>query len=334
MDKIIKCLSILILGMFLAGCAQASEPGSEPTLLPLSDTPTATPMVGAGDVASVQEPSPAPTQEPPTPTIPPTASATPIETATSSPTPIPKATATPEEPTETPVPLTYEPATAEPSATLPAATTAPSAAETATLPPLPSTSGSTADLVDRGLIMDVTGVASMYAWAIEWPEPRSGLPIPAHLLLTFDNHEQTATAGKNIPRLAIFPMNTYLAVVNPVPGGQAALQGQLDRLRRLLEVSPGGDGAPEGWMPLLPPPATPVEDWSDFARIDFVHGRGLRYLRVEGGELVYTYLGLTDDDSYAATLTWPLGADDAPLPEALDTMVATLALGVPPVESP
>jgi hypothetical protein len=174
----------------------------------------------------------------------------------------------------------------------------------------------------------------MYAWAIEWPEPQEGLPLPAHLLMTFDNHEAAEFPAGNSPLFAIFPINTYLAVAKSAPGGQPAVEEQLDRLWQLVESDIERDGEPEGWMPLLPPPVTPLIDWSDFAQLDFVHGRGLRYLRLVGGKLAYTYMGLTDDGNYAVTLTWPLGIPNAPNLEDLDAMVASLALGEPTIESP
>jgi hypothetical protein len=52
----------------------------------------------------------------------------------------------------------------------------------------------------------------------------------------------------------------------------------------------------------------------------------VRYLRVVGGDLAYTYLGITEDGRYAVSLTWPLG-DDAPDLAALDAMIGSLALG-------
>ena len=171
----------------------------------------------------------------------------------------------------------------------------------------------------------------MYAWAIERTPPQAGPPLPAYLLMTFDSHESAAALTGNAPLLAIFPMQRYLELAG-LAGNRQEVYDQMARLWQLVETDHERSGGPQGWMPLLPPANAPVEDWSDFAALDFVHGRGVRYLRLLGGDLAYTYQGVTEDGRYAVTLTWPLDDATAPDLQALDAMIASLALGVPPVE--
>lgn len=203
--------------------------------------------------------------------------------------------------------------------------------ETVVAPP-PTPGGSTADLVEQGLTLDVTGVASMYAWTIERAAPQADPPLPAHLLMTFDGHKSAEALTANAPLLTIFPVEPYLGVAKRAGGGQTLVEEQIARLWQLVEMDQEGSAAPQGWMPLLPPTDAPVEDWSDFAALDFVRGHGVRYLHLVGGALAYTYQGVTEDGRYAVSLTWPLGAADAPDLEALNAMISTLALGEAPGE--
>jgi hypothetical protein len=318
MDRIKRRLLIVLLIVLLAGCAQKSEPQAQSTLPPPPDTPASDESAQSGQQATAT-PLPETATPPPVPTM----TAVPTETATSSPLPTATATAVPPTATATSTRQTEALETAEPTA----AATAPS-----TQPP--SADGSTADLVDRGLLLDVTGVASMYAWTIERTVPQVGPPLPAYLLMTFDSYKSEEPLAKNAPLLSIFPLEHYLALARSAGNVQPEVQDQVTRLWQLLEADSDQNSEAEGWMPLLPPAASPIEDWSDFAKLDFIHGRGLRYTRIVNGELVYTYLGMTEDGAYAVTFTWPLGGSDAPDIEALDTMIATLALGEQPIESP
>jgi hypothetical protein len=320
MNKSMRCLLIFLLIGLLAGCAQRAEPEQQPTLPP-PDTPAGSDQ--PPDVA-IQEPSA--TSPPDTATPLPTATATIVPTSSPAPTATETATAT-AEPTAAPPSETAESTTA---ATVPAADE-PTAAPTATLSPPPSATGSTAELVDRGLELDVTGVASMYAWTIERPVPRTGPPVPAHLLMTFDNHEVAEPLARNAPLLAIYPLQFYLTLAGSIPG-HPDVEGQVMRLWQLLETDLDPNSEDQGWMPFLPPTAVPIEDWSDFAQVDFIHGLGIRYLRVVDGQLTYTYFGITEDGSYAVTFSWPIFEPDAPDLEALDTMIASLALGEPKPE--
>jgi hypothetical protein len=198
--------------------------------------------------------------------------------------------------------------------------------------PPPTAAGSTADLVDRGLMLDVTGVASLYAWTIERAAPQADPPLPAHLLMTFDGHEAVDTQTDLAPILTIFPIEPYLGLAGRADDDGQSVEKQITRLWQLVETDHGDDSAPQGWMPLLPPTEAPVEDWSDFVSLDFFRGRGIRYLRVVEGELAYTYQGITEDGRYYISFTWPLGVEDGPDAEALDAMIASLALGETPVE--
>jgi hypothetical protein len=203
--------------------------------------------------------------------------------------------------------------------------------ENGTAPP-PTASGSTADLVDRGLILDVTGVASLYAWTIERASPQADPPLPAHLLMTFDGHEAVDMQTELAPTLIIFPIEPYLGLAGRADDDGQSVEKQITRLWQLVETGYEDNDPLPGWMPLLPPTETPVEDWSDFVLLDSVRGRGLRYLRVVEGELAYTYQGITEDGRYYISFTWPLSSADGPDAEALDAMIASLALGEAPVE--
>ena len=205
--------------------------------------------------------------------------------------------------------------------------------EETVLAPPPPAAGSTADLVERGLTLDVSGVASVYAWTIERASPQADPPLPAHLLMTFDGPTSDEALTGDDSLLTIFPVEPYLGLAKRAGGDRPAVDDQIARLWQLVERDHEGGGAPQGWMPLLPPAVAPVEDWSDFAALDFVRGSGVRYLRLVGGDQAYTFQGITEDGRYAVSLTWPLGAAGAPDLEALDAMIATLALGEAPVES-
>ena len=172
----------------------------------------------------------------------------------------------------------------------------------------------------------------MYAWIIDWSALQAIPPLPAHLLMTFDGPTSDEVLTGNEPQLEIFPLEPYLGLAERSGVGRQSIDDQVARLWQLVETDHERGGGPQGWMPLLPPANAPVEDWSDFAPLDFVHGRGLRYLRLVGGELAYTYQGITEDGRYVISLTWPLGAADAPDLEALDAMIASLALGEPSPE--
>jgi len=191
----------------------------------------------------------------------------------------------------------------------------------------PDAPGNTADLVARGLEMDVTGVAKTYAWVVERAAPQLDPPRPGRLLLTFDGQSSAEGLAGEGPLLAIYPLQPYIDLEAAADESQAAVADQVARLRELLETEP--PGTPDGWMPLLPPPEESVEVWQAYARVDFGDGSGLRYVHQAGDTVVYTYLGLTADGRYLVVFTWPVGGEDAPTLEALDGMVGTLKLGPP-----
>jgi hypothetical protein len=193
----------------------------------------------------------------------------------------------------------------------------------------PDAPGSTADLVARGIEMDVTGLAKTYAWVVERAAPQTDPPRPARLLLTFDGQSTAEALAGEGPLLAIYPLQPYLDLVAPADGSQSAVGDQVARLRELVESTPTRSGPPDGWMPLLPPPEERVDTWRDYATLSFGDGPGLRYVSQAGDTPVYTYLGYTADGRYLVVLTWPLAGAETPALEALDGMVATLALGPP-----
>lgn len=186
--------------------------------------------------------------------------------------------------------------------------------------------GSTEELVERGVSLEVTGVAETYTWVIEQAAPEAEPPLPGRLVMAFDGEG----VGQNGRALTIFPLGPYLALAEGEDGGQTAVGDQVARLWDLAETGQGRTGAAQGWMPLLPPGEERIEDWRDFAALDFGQGRGVRYVREMDGKPAYTFQGITEDGDYYVSLTWPLGtAEGAELEEleALDGMVGSLALG-------
>ena len=191
-------------------------------------------------------------------------------------------------------------------------------------------SGTTADLVERGISLDVTGLAATYAW-LAVPISEGVLnPLPRHILLTFDDDdpgEMTADSGR---RMYLFPVRPYLALY--VTEGQSDAADQVARLGELIDTAherTSGADLPRGdWMPLLPL----VEDgrlqtWEQFADVDFASGRGVRFLSDYSGVLTYYYQGLSEEDRYYLSLIWPLVGEEIPELEKLDGLVASFTIG-------
>ncbi|MFN2253807.1 MAG: hypothetical protein ACK2U6_06160 [Candidatus Promineifilaceae bacterium] len=191
-------------------------------------------------------------------------------------------------------------------------------------------SGTTADLVERGISLDVTGLAATYAWLAVPISEGVVNPLPRHILLTFDDDDPGEMAAGNGRRMVLFPLRPYLALY--VTEGQSDVADQVARLRELIDTAQerasAADQPPGDWMPLLPL----LEDgrlqtWEQFAAVDFAGGRGVRYLSDYSGELTYYYQGLSEGDRYYLSLIWPLVGEEIPELQQLDGLVASFTIG-------
>ncbi|MFN2136581.1 MAG: hypothetical protein ACK2UK_11540 [Candidatus Promineifilaceae bacterium] len=332
--------------LFLAACAGGgpAEPataGAEATLEALPPAPEQTAPAAAAQPAddagaglevteeppAAEAPSPEPAELPtelPTepPTEAPTATPQIVMTQTGE-APTPQATVTPEAAAEETVEVTEEAGDEEPAAT------GTPIDETVTGIVL-GNSGTTADLVERGISLDVTGLAKTYAWVVVPISDTVENPLPRHILLTFDEDDPEEMMAEDGRRLYVFPLRPYLALY-PVDG-QSDVDAQVARLNELIETAAGrrsgADVPPGDWMPLLPL----LEDdrllaWEQFADVDFASGRGVRFLSDYSGVPTYTYQGLSEGDRYYLSLFWPLAGEGAPDVEKLDALVASFAIG-------
>jgi hypothetical protein len=191
-------------------------------------------------------------------------------------------------------------------------------------------SGTTADLVERGISLDVTGLAATYTWQVVPISEGVVNPLPRHILLAFDEDDPGQMMAGNGRRMLLFPLRPYLALY--VTEGQSDVADQVERLRELIDTAqertsdahlPPGD-----WMPLLPL----LEDgrlltWEQFAAVDFAGGRGVRYLSDYSGVLTYYYQGLSEEDRYYLSLFWPLVGEEIPELQQLDELVASFTIG-------
>lgn len=191
-------------------------------------------------------------------------------------------------------------------------------------------SGTTADLVERGISLDVTGLAATYAWLVVPVSEDVVNPLPRHILLTFDDDDPEELVAENGRRMIIFPVRPYLALY--INEGQSVVGDQVARLSELIDTAQERTSAtdlpPGDWMPVLPL----VEDgrlqtWEQFADVDFASGRGVRFLSDHSGVLTYYYQGLSEGDRYYLSLFWPLVGEEIPELEKLDRLVASFAIG-------
>ena len=189
--------------------------------------------------------------------------------------------------------------------------------------------GSVLELLDREISLESPGLAGNFEWrarpARTSPQETGGWIYPGHLMITFDGENLLDVLENNGRRLLVFPLHEYLDFGQA--NGQSEVGRQVARLQTLIDGAGTRQSAPEGGMPLLPPPNSLVQEWSRFDDLDFVDGRGVRYMNDSDGS-VYTYQGLSGDGRYYISLWWPLD-DTAGEPDLapLDAMVKTLAIG-------
>ena len=184
--------------------------------------------------------------------------------------------------------------------------------------------GSTGELVESGITLDVTGLAKTYAWEVRPDSPiaegAGGQGFPGHVLMTFDGENAQEVLADNGRRLYIFPVQPYIALYEAA--GRSVVGDQVTRLQELIDTAQGRLAPPDGWMPLLPPPDSLIERWAQYRDYDFVNGMGVRYvgdspdresIGVWGNNTTgYYYQGLTEDGRYYVSLWWPVSTTALP----------------------
>ncbi len=191
-------------------------------------------------------------------------------------------------------------------------------------PPIALEAGTADDLVAAGITLDVTGVAKTYEWqavpAQPIPPGPGGQGYPRHVLLTFDGENPQEGAASNDPSLRIFPILPYISLYEAA--GRDVVSDQVSRLQQLIGSAQGRPMPPSGWMPLLPPPASLMEQWAQYRDYDFSSGMGVRYVsdapdRQSTGVWAndttgYYYQGLTKDGRYYVSFYWPVRTEALP----------------------
>ncbi|MBX3060570.1 MAG: YbaY family lipoprotein [Anaerolineae bacterium] len=165
--------------------------------------------------------------------------------------------------------------------------------------------------------IDLQGLADSYTWeARASTVAGSGGGTPAHIIVTFDEETADEALANNGRYLAIFPVEAYKNI-----GGQPVVS-QITRLEELIATANGRTALPADPMPLLPPPLSFMNRWSQFADLSFQDGTGVRYVseapnRQGIGPWVnlgtaYYYEGLTSDGRFYISLHWPVSTAALP----------------------
>ncbi len=192
--------------------------------------------------------------------------------------------------------------------------------------PLTDAGAETAEELPPDLIqIDVEGLAKTYAWealdAIIPEEPGPGAQAyPAHILLTFDDEDPQQVLAEGGRRMYLFPVEDYIKT--SASFNQPLVIQQIERLQQLIAGAEGRQEMPGDPMSLLPPPNSLMDRWVQFLDLNFVDGKGVRYVsdsptRQAIGPLTnettdYYYQGLTDDGRYYISLIWPVSTASLP----------------------
>ena len=172
--------------------------------------------------------------------------------------------------------------------------------------------------------MDLQGLADFYSWQVipasPIPPGPGGMGFPPHILLTFNGATPEDVLANNGPRMYIFPTQAYVNLYQAQ--GSSIVADQVTRLGQLITTADGRQTLPESPMPLLPPPNSYMDRWVQFLDLDFVVGRGVRYisdspLRQDIGPWTnettgYYYQGLTTDGTFYISLFWPESTEALP----------------------
>jgi heat shock protein HslJ len=172
--------------------------------------------------------------------------------------------------------------------------------------------------------MDLQGLADSYNWSIQ---PGTGIPpgpggqgFPPHIILTFDGQSPEDAIANGSQRMYIFPTDAYMALYEAQ--GSSIVADQVTRLQQLIAEADSRQTVPDSPMPLLPPPNSLMNRWAQFLDLDFVDGRGVRYVseapnRQDIGAWTnqgtsYYYQGLTPDSTFYVSLVWPVTTESLP----------------------
>jgi heat shock protein HslJ len=193
--------------------------------------------------------------------------------------------------------------------------------------------------------LDLQGLADSYSWEVfpasPIPPGPGGKGFPPHILLTFNGATSEDVMANNGPRMYIFPTQAYVNLYQAQ--GSSIVADQVTRLGQLITTADSRQGLPESPMPLLPPPNSYMDRWVQFLDLDFVVGRGIRYvsdspLRQDIGPWTnettgYYYQGLTTDGTFYVSLFWPESTEALPNTEE-DVPEDVLAASTNPETAP
>ena len=184
-------------------------------------------------------------------------------------------------------------------------------------------------LIPPGAIqMDTGDLAESFSWEVvpasAIAQGPGGQGFPAHIVLTFDGESAESAVANQSQRMYIFPTQAYIDLY--AASGSTIVADQVSRLEQLIASAPGRTELPESPMPLLPPPASYMDRWVQFADLNFGVGSGVRYvsdspLRQALGPWTnettgYYYEGLTTDRNFYVSLYWPESTAQLPNTEA------------------
>jgi putative lipoprotein len=186
--------------------------------------------------------------------------------------------------------------------------------------PASETENGTEAVADATIDLSLQGLADSYSWEVVPAVPASpgpgGIGSPAYAVVIFNDATITETLETNAPRIAIYPVESY---INAAGDSVAA---QVDQLNELLALADGVTPEPETAMPLLPPPSSFMDRWVQYLKLGFTQGDGVRYLsdspyRQQIGVWAndttgYYYQALTEDGRFYVSLFWPVSTDLLP----------------------
>ncbi|HEX2033304.1 MAG TPA: hypothetical protein VHS99_03890 [Chloroflexota bacterium] len=143
--------------------------------------------------------------------------------------------------------------------------------------------------------------------------PSLGGGAPQHVQFAF-------VAGPDRPTPDILDPHAAQLRVFPVAGLRAldpGVDAGVDALRALLDARPA---APEGQLPVFPPPSASQAIRAQVRYLDFPGGSGVRFVTayqqdvspITNQRLLYTFQGLTADGRAYVSLVWPVSAHALP----------------------
>jgi hypothetical protein len=178
----------------------------------------------------------------------------------------------------------------------------------------------TVDVSDATINIDVQGLADSYSWAVVPAVPAApgpgGIGSPTYVMVTFDDATITETLDTNGPRIAIYPVESYITEAGD------SVAAQVDLLNELVALADGVTPDSEIAMPLLPPPGSFMNRWVQYLKLPFTQGDGVRYISdspyrqafgVWANDTTgYYYQAITEDGRFYISLFWPVSTDSLP----------------------